>query len=97
MKIFLATRISGNNINNRNIITKVPILVIFDVVNMFPSTYNVSGLEAISEILNNRESDFPILDALKLWLECNNSVLNNTFYLHVVGTAEGSHTYVLLL
>ena len=90
-----------DNISNRNIITKYPILVIFDIVNMFPSIDNVLGLEAVSNILNNRESDFPptecILDALKLCLECYNSVFNNQFYLHVGDTAMSSHTYVLLL
>ena len=84
-----------DNINSRNIITKDSVLVSFDVVNMFPSIDNVLGLEAVSEILHNRESDFPptecILDALKLCLECNNSVFNNRFYLQVDGTAMGPH------
>ena len=52
---------------------------------------NVLGLEAISEILHNRESDFPpaecIRGALKLCIECNNSVFNYHFYLQVDGTA----------
>ena len=48
-----------DNFSNKNIITKYPILVIFDIVNMFPSIDNVLGLEAVSNILNNRESDFP--------------------------------------
>ena len=66
-----------DNINSRNIITKDSVLLSFDVVNMFPSIENVLGLEDVSEILHNRESDFPptecILDALKLCLECNSS------------------------
>ena len=84
-----------DNINSRNIITKDSVLVSFDVVNMFPSIDNVLGLEAVSEILHNRESDFPptecFLDALKLCLECNNSVFNDHFYLQVDGTAMGPH------
>ena len=72
------------NINNRNIITKDSIRVSFDVVNMFPSIHNILDLEAISETQkSNRESNFPlakcILNALKLCLECNNSVFNNLF------------------
>ena len=39
-----------DNINTRNIITKDSVLIIFDVVNMFPSIDNVLGLEAVSEI-----------------------------------------------
>ena len=84
-----------DNINSKNIITKDSVLVSFDIVNMFPSIDNVLGLEAVSEILHNRESDFPptecILDALRLCLECNNSVFNNHFYLQVDGTAMGPH------
>ena len=63
---------------------------------MFPSIDNVLGLNAVTEILHNREFDFPptqcILDALKFCLECNNSVFNNHFYLQVDGTAMGRHT-----
>ena len=84
-----------DNINSRNIITKDSVLVSFDVVNMFPSIDNVLGLEAVSVILHNTELDFPpsecILDALKLCLECNNSVFNSHFYLQVDGTAMGPH------
>ena len=39
-----------DNINSRNIITKDSVLIIFDVVNIFPSIDNVLGLEAVSEI-----------------------------------------------
>ena len=75
------------------------VLVSFDVVNMFPSIDNVLGLEAVSEVLRNRESNFPptecILDPLKLCLEANNSVFNNHFYLQVDGTAMGPHMFDL--
>ena len=86
-----------DNINSRSIITKDSVLVSFDVVNMFPSIDNVLGLEAASEILHNRESDFPptecILDCLNcpICLEYNNSVFDNHFYLQVDGTAMGRH------
>ena len=38
-------------INNSNILTEDSVLVSLDIVNMFPSIHNVSGLEAVSEIL----------------------------------------------
>ena len=66
----------------------------FDIVNMFPSI-DVSGLQAISEILENRETNFPpaecILEGLKLCLECNNSAFNEKFYLQKDGTTMGPH------
>ena len=85
-----------DNINCINIAIKDLVFVRFDVVNMFPSIDNVLGLEAVSaQILHNKESDFPtaeyILDALKVCLECNNSVVNNPFYLQVDGTAMDPH------
>ena len=80
-----------DTINDSNILTED-----FDIINMFPSINNVSGLEAVSEILENRETDFSpaecILEALKLCLECNNSVFNEKFYLQEDGTAMGPHT-----
>ena len=55
-------------INDSNILTEDSVLVSFDIVNMFPSIDNVSGLEAVSETLENRETGFPpaesILEAL---------------------------------
>ena len=47
-----------NIIDNINI-TKDSFLVSFDVVNMFPVIDNVLSVEAVPEILHNRESDFP--------------------------------------
>ena len=72
-------------IDDSNVLTEDSVLVSFDIVNMFPSIDYISGLEAVSEILHNREADFPpaecILEALKLRLECRNSVFNEKFYL----------------
>ena len=52
---------------------------------MFPSIDNVSGLEAVSEIPENRKADFPLAKCIskapQLSLECNNSVFNEKFYL----------------
>ena len=70
-------------------------MISFDIVNIFPSIDNISALEAVSEILSNREADFPpvkcISEALTISLECNNSVLDNVFYLQENGTAMGPH------
>ena len=82
-------------INDCDILTENSALVSFDIVNMFPSINNVSGLKAVSEILENRETNFPhaecILGTLKLCLECNNSVFNEKFYLQEDGTAMEPH------
>ena len=42
-------------INDSNTLTEDSVLVSFDIVNMFPSI-DVSGLEAVCEILENRFS-----------------------------------------
>ena len=82
-------------INDNNILTEDSVLVSFDIVNMFPSIDNVSGLEAVFQIPENRETDFPpaecILEALKLRLKYNNCVFNEKFYLQEDGTAMEPH------
>ena len=45
-------------VNGSNILTKDSVLVSFDIVNMFLIIGNVSGLKAVSEILENRETNF---------------------------------------
>ena len=45
-------------VNGSNILTKDSVLVSFDIVNMFLSISNVSGLKAVSEILENRKTNF---------------------------------------
>ena len=70
-------------------------LVSFDIVNIFPSISNIFGLEAVSEILENWEIDFPpaecILETLKLCLECNNSLFNEKFHLQEDDTTMRPH------
>ena len=70
-------------------------MVSFEIANMFPSIDNISGLEAVSEILSNRGSDFSpaecILQALNTCLECNNIVFDKVFHLHENGTDMGPH------
>ena len=78
-----------DNFNNRNIITKDSIFVSFDVVNVLPSINDVLGLEAASETLHNRESDFPPAENILGTLKCNNYVFNNNFYSQVDVKAMG--------
>ena len=78
-----------------NILTEDSVPVSFDIINMFSSIDNVFGLETVSEILENRETDFPpaecIFEALELCLKCNNVVFNEKFYLQEDGTAMEPH------
>ena len=71
------------------------VLVSFDVVNMFPYINNESGIKAVKKVLNDKESKSPpterILEALRLSLECNNSVSNDKNIIQTNGTAQGSH------
>ena len=89
-----------DDINNSGILNENCMLVSFDVINMFPSIDNNMGLEAVSDILNNRSSNTPpiecIMEALELCLTCNNSIFNNQHYLQTNGTAQGP-TYVMFL
>ena len=69
------------------------VLVSFDVVNMFPSIDNESGIKVVKKVLNDRESKNPptecILEALRLCLECNNSVFSDKNFIQTNGTAQG--------
>ena len=71
------------------------ILVSFDVVNMFPSIDNKSGMETVKHALNERLSKNPptscLIEALSICLECNNSTFNDKQYLQTDGTAQGPH------
>ena len=83
-----------DNLNDSNLPDN-SVLVNFDVCNMFPSIDNESGIKAIKEMLNVRENKNPptecILEALRLCLECNNSVFNDKNFLQTDGTAQGPH------
>ena len=90
-----------DEINNSNLPTN-SILVCFDIVNMFPSIDDKSGLKSVHDILELRDSKFPptscVKEALELCLSCNNSVFNNTNYLQTDGRWYSSRTsHVLLL
>ena len=56
---------------------------------------NISGLKTVKSSLDNRQDQFPptacIIEALKLCLECNNSIFNDKHFLQSDGTAQGPH------
>ena len=72
-----------DEINNSNLPTN-SILVGFDIVNMFPSIDNKSGLKSVHDILELPDSKFAptrcVIEVLELCLSCNNSIFNNTNY-----------------
>ena len=53
------------------------------------------GIESVKNILLNRDDNIPpvecIIEALELYLNCNNSTLNSQHYLQVDGTTQGPH------
>ena len=59
--------------NDSNILSEDTVLVSFDIINMFPSIDNTSGLETVSEIPENRETNFPhvecALEAINLCMD----------------------------
>ena len=84
-----------DNLNKSNKLTSDCRLVSFDIINMSPNIDNISGLKAVKSILDVRQDQFPptacITEALKLCLECNNSIFNNKHFLQSDGTAQGPH------
>ena len=62
---------------------------------MFLSIHNKSGIKSVERLLNTRHILNPptlcILEALRLFLEYNNSIFHNKFYLQRDGTAQGPH------
>ena len=84
-----------DNLNKSNTLTSDCRLVSFDIINVFPSINHVSWLKAVKSILDARQDQFPptscIIEALKLYLECNNSIFNNKHFLLSDGTAHGPH------
>ena len=83
------------NLNKRNTLTFHCRLVSFDIINMFPSINNISGLKAVKSILDARQDQFLptacIIEAIKLCLQCNNSIFDNKHFLQSDGTAQGPH------
>ena len=67
------------------------LLVSWDVISMYPSIDNEVGLSSCKAVLNRREKLSPstdcLLEAIKIMIECNNSIFNNKHYLQNRGTA----------
>ena len=84
-----------DNLNSSNSLTSDCKSVSFDIMNMFPSIDNISGLKSLKKVLESRYDQFLpsncIIEALKLCLESNNSIFNNKHYLQSDGTAQGPH------
>ena len=70
-----------DNLNKSNMLTSDCRLASFDIINMFRSIDNISGLKVAISILDAGKDQFPptafIIEAFKLCLECKNSVFNN--------------------
>ena len=76
--------------NNSNL-SSGAVLVSLEVVNMFPSIDDNMRNASVRKYLDEREcKDLPtdcLIEALKLCLSCNNSVVNSINYLQTDGTA----------
>ena len=83
------------NLNKSNTLTFGCRLASFDIINMFPSIDNVSGLKPVKRIPDARQDQFPptacITEVLKLCLECKKSIFNIKHFLQSDGTAPGPH------
>ena len=82
-------------LNDSNILTEDCMLVSFDIVNIFPSIDNESGLQAVKKAVEAREEQFPptlcMIEALEFYLKCNNSIFNKRHFLQDDGTAQAPH------
>ena len=94
-KMYLKRLTIIDNLNSSNSLTSDCKLVSFDIINMFPSIDNISGLKSVKKVLEGGSNQFPpsncIIEALKLCLESNNSIFNNKHYLQSDSAAQGSH------
>ena len=73
------------------------VLVSFDEVNMFPIIDSRSALESVKNILIANDFDMDsiqcIVEALEIYLTCNNSKFNDQNFLQTDGTAQGPHMF----
>ena len=62
---------------------------------MFPSMYNLSGIQAVKNALEARQELFPptdcVFETLKLCLKSKNSVFNDKHFLQANGTDQAPH------
>ena len=72
------------------------LLVSRDVISMYPSINNEMGISACKRVLYKRTTLSPsaecLLEAIKITLNCNNSLFNNKHYCQNLGTAMGPHS-----
>ena len=70
-------------------------LVSFEIIDMFPNIHNNLGLFSVKKYLDlfskNISHTNCLLEALELYLICNNSIFNNEKHLKIDGTAQGPH------
>ena len=80
---------------NKSMLSENCVSVRFNVVNMFPNINNKSGLRSVKEALTDSNFDVDstqcIVDALEIYLTCNNSRFNHQHFLQTDGTTQGSH------
>ena len=71
------------------------VLASFDLVSMFPNIDKKSGLLSVKEALTDSNFDADstqrIVDALEIYLTCNNSRFDHQHFLQTDGTAQGPH------
>ena len=81
------------DLNKMGPFPKESLLVSWDVVAMFPNIDNHLGINAITEALNSRTTNFPstdcIVEAVKICLQHNNSQFKDENFLQIHGTAMG--------
>ena len=79
---------------NKTILPPNTKLVAFDIHNMYPSIDNKRGVEVIRNLLNSRTTLKPstdcVIEALEIWLTCNNSEFAKQNFLQSNGTATGA-------
>ena len=70
---------------NKSMLSENCVLVSFDMVNMFSNIDNKPGLLSVKEALTDSnlhvDSTQCIVDALEIWLPCNNSKFNHQHFL----------------
>ena len=71
-----------DNLNKSKTLTSDCRLVSFDIINMFRSIDNISGLRAVKSILDSRQDQFPPATCI---------IFNNKHFLQSDGTAQGPH------
>ena len=83
-----------DDLNNLNLYPE-SVLVSFDIINMFPTIDDRMGIKSVMKLLNKTACKDPPtqcgIEALELFLNCNNSIFNNTYYIKTDGTAQESH------